>query len=280
MSCAPWRGSGSSLGLTLLIFFGATMQDLLVQRFKDTFTGTPAWAWPVKPSVPLVGKNYKPGKSLLIYASAENLSRLNAASVPERFRTDCAWNRYRVQYEQNGRYSRNKFFPDVGIQPVTNGGLLAAGLFVAEKCGLPTRKTPRSFLETVAVSNWCKFSVKAASNRDYIADTKKLTASLPFVVGELVLLRPALVLIPKLVWRHPILQAAMWGASPKTRFRPVPQFNASVVNCHLEKYERVARRLQRHFRDTALGDWMGELEHFNHNNAWRYVAMLEKLLGE
>jgi len=74
------------------------MQNLLIKRFKNTFTGVPpwAWAWPFKPSIPLVGKNYKPGKGLLIYASAENLSWLNNAPTPERFRTEDAWNRLRL----------------------------------------------------------------------------------------------------------------------------------------------------------------------------------------
>lgn len=272
---ALWWGWASSLGSTLLYFFGAIVQDLLVQRFKDTFTGIPEWAWPYSPPVPLVGNNYKPGKGLLVYASAENLTWLNKEDAPPRFKTDAAWNRYRVQYEQSGRCSED-FFPDVGIQPVTDGGLFAAALFVAEKCGLPTRKTPRSFLETVAVSNWCKFSIRTPGrNKDYLRDTKKLTASLPFVVEELVLLRPAVVLIPKSVWRHPILHAAMLGASPKTRFLPIEQFNSTVVNCHLGRYDRAAKRLRKHLERTPLSRWMGELSRMNRDNAWRYIAMLD-----
>lgn len=251
------------------------MQTALIQRFKDTFSGTPKWAWPFKPSIPLVGKNYKPGKGLLIYASAENLSWFNESTPPPRFSGNKAWNRYCVVYEQSGRCS-NTFFPDVGIQPVTDGGLLAAGLFVAGKYGLPQCTKPRSFLETIAVSNWCKFSIKSASNRDYIYDVKKLTASLPFVVGELVLLRPVVVLIPKPVWRHPILQAAMRGASPKSWFLSVPQFNSTVINCHLGKYEHAARQLRERLTKTPLGRWMENLHRVNQANAWRYLALLDK----
>ena len=75
-------------------------------------------AWPFKPSISLVGKNYEPEKGLLIYASAENLCWLNNTTVPERFKNENAWNRYRVEYEQSGRASTD-FFPVVGIQPVT-----------------------------------------------------------------------------------------------------------------------------------------------------------------
>ncbi len=250
------------------------MQKALVQRFRDTFTNTPKWAWPFNPPVPLVGKNYKPGKGLLIYASAENLAWLTGMTIPERFRTEDAWNRYRIAYEQSGRCS-NTFFPDVGIQPVTDGGLFAAGLFVAGKYSLPQRARPRSFLETIAVSNWCKFSIEPTS-QDYVADVKKLTASLPYVVGELVLLQPAVVLIPKAVWRHSILQAVMRGASPKSRFLPVPQFNSTVVNCHLGKYEHAARQLRERLTGTPLGRWMDNLRRVNQANAWRYLALLDK----
>jgi len=253
------------------------MQELIIRRFKDTFTSTPEWAWQFNPPIPLVGKNYKPGKGLLIYASAENLSWLNKTTVPERFRTEAAWNRYRVVYEQDGRNS-DDYFPDVGIQPVSDGGLFTAGLFVAEKVGLQKRAKPRSFLETIAVSNWCKFSIKPTS-QDYIADVKKLTSSLPFVIGELVLLQPAVVLIPKAVWTHTVLQAAMRGASPQTRFLPVPQFNSRVVNIHLKKYDRAGWRLKKQLTGTPLARWMENLRWINKNNAWRYIALLERLLA-
>jgi len=254
------------------------MQIALIQRFKDTLSGLPKWAWPFNPPTPLVGKNYKPGKGLLIYASAENLSWLNEKPPPPRFSGNKAWNRYRVVYEQDGRNSSD-FFPDVGIQPVSDGGLFAAGLFVADKYGLPQRAKPRTFLETIAVTNWCKFSIKSGTNRDYIHDVKKLTASLPFVVGELALLQPAVVLIPKPVWRHPILQAAMRGTSPQTRFLPVPQFNATVINTHMRKYDRAGKQLKKQLAGTPLAHWMENLRRINRDNAWRFIGMLDELMS-
>ena len=249
----------------------------LIKRFKSTFNKKPSWAWDFMPPVPLIGKQYKPGKGLLIYASAENLSWLNAVPTPRRFQKEFAWNRYRVCYEEQGLKS-DAFFPDVGIQPMTDGGLFAAALFLAEKTGLPTRKIPRAFLETVAISNWCKFSIKAEGNRDYIADVKKLTESLLFVIGELALLQPKIVLVPKQIWRHPILKAAMRGASPCSCFLPVPQFNSRVVNIHLQKYDRPARTLRQKSLNTLLTEWMANLANINQQNAWRYLAMLASTL--
>jgi len=247
------------------------MEKQLIRRFKDTFTGVPTWAWPFKPSIPLVGKKYQPGKGLLIYASAENLSRFRTKPVPERFTSEKVWNRYRACYEDAGN---SRFLPNVGIQPMTDGGLFAAGLFIADKYKLPERVKPRLFLETIAVTNWCKFSIKSVNNKDYLSDLKKLTESLPFVIGELVVLQPKIVLIPKTIWRHSILQAAMRGASPKTLFLPVPQFNATVVNTQLKKHNRSAVQLKNKLAGTTLTFWMENLYGFNTNNAWRYIAAL------
>lgn len=251
------------------------MEKQLIRRFKNTFAEIPKWAWDFKPPIPLIGQQYKPGKSLLIYASAENLSWLHDTETPPRFSgEEEAWNRYRIRYEQTGRRS-DSFFPDVGIQPVSDGGLFAAGLFVSQKFGLPVRSKPRTFLEQIAVSNWCKFSIKSTTNRDYINDIKKLTESLPFVIGELALLQPKVVLVPKAIWKRPLLRAAMHGASPETLFLPVPQFNATVVNTHLKKYDRPAAKLKRQHRSTPLAVWMDNLSRLNKNHAWRYLAMLE-----
>ena len=251
----------------------------LIQQFKKTFTGLPQWAWPFKPSIPFIGDNYKPKNGLLIYASAENLSWLNNEPPPPFFTNEDVWNRYRIQYEMNGRNSKD-FFPYVGIQPVNDGGLFAAGLFVSQKMGLPTVAKPRTFLETISVTNWCKFSVKSANNKDHIYDAKKLTDSLPYVIGELALLRPAVVLIPKPVWVHPVFQPAMKNASPRSIFLPVPQFNATVVNCKLNKCDRSAIELKNKLADTPLALWMENLKRINRDNAWRYIAKLDDLVQQ
>lgn len=256
-----------------------SLADTLVRRFQATFTEPPSWAWPFEPSVSLVGHNYEPGRGLLLYASAENLAYLNAQQPPPYLSRPDVWNRYRVQYEQLGRVSGD-FFPYVGIQPVNDGGLLAAALFVAERLGLPTAEKPREFLETIAVTNWCKFTIKAERNVDYIGNLAKLTQSLPFVVGELAELQPAVVLLPKQLWRREVLRAAMRGASPRTRFLPVPQFNSTVVNTHLQGYTERAGQLWNEMSGAPLAEWMANLRRFKEENAWRYIAFLDERLGQ
>jgi hypothetical protein len=250
----------------------------LLDRFQAGVTAPPLWSWPFSPSIPLVGKQFQPGRGLLIYASAENLSWMNRSEVPKRFTTDVSWNRYRAHYDAVG-CSATSFFPDVGIAPISDGGLLTAGRFIAETLALPSANNPRDFLERIAVSNWCKFSIRSAgANLDYISEPKKLACSLPFVVGELAVLQPAVVMVPAAVWRHPLLSAAMRGAAPWARFLPVPQFNATVVNCHMGKFGESARQLREQMLGTAISEWMDRVRGFRAENAWRYLAALNSYL--
>lgn len=232
----------------------------------------------MNPSIPFIGRNYRPGRGLLVYASAENLTWLNHNPTPERFTTEAFWNRYRVRYEKTGRNS-GAFFPDVSIQPVTDGGLFAAALFVSKRLRLPTAAKPRTLLEKIAVSNWCKFTIKADLNVDCISNLGKLAESLPFAVGELVELQSAIVLLPQQVWRKSVLRAVMHGASPCTRFMPVYQFNTTVVETRLGDYAKPARRLRKQEAGTPLAKWMANLNGFYKTNAWRYIAYLEETLG-
>jgi hypothetical protein len=251
----------------------------LLARFRTLQDKPPAWSWPFPPSCPIVGAKYKPDQGLLVYASAENFTWMTRAAAPARFTDDRAWNRYRACYEEH--CSDKTFFPNVGIQPVTDGGLFAAAMFVSMRLGLAVAGQPRDFLECVAFSNWGKFTVKSrdsARNEDYAGAEDKLGESLSFVVTELVVLQPKVVLVPKSIWRQRLLQAAMRGAAPFTRFLPVPQFNATVVNCTLGQYSTSAKRLRKKFEAEPLGEWMRNLYGFREENAWRYVALLDELL--
>lgn len=251
----------------------------LQARFRLLYEKPPHWAWPFAPSIPFVGARYRREKSILVYASAENFTWLRSVTVPDRFTNARAFDRYRAVYEEEQNGGAN-FFPDVGIQPATDGGLLAAARFAALQRKLPHPQRPRDFLETMALTNWCKFSIRTnRKNRDYVHDLPKLAASLPFVVAELAALAPRLVLLPKAVWNKPLLRAAMRGAAPGAAFVPLPQFNATVVNCHLQAYDRAARKLSRTNRDQALIDWMGRLERMHSENAWRFLACLDDALN-
>lgn len=258
---------------------GGAPRARLLREFQALHGQPPDWAWPYAPSIPLIGTDYVPGSGLLVYASAENLAWMHRKPIPARFTSARAWDRYRAVYEDEGRDS-GAFFPTVGMAPIEKGGLLAAALFLAHRSGLSTATTPRAFLETLAVTNWCKFVIRSGTNQDCVGDPGKLAVSLPFVVAEVAALRPAVVMIPNGLWRQPVLAAAMCGASPATRYVAVPQFNATVVNCQpgLRACHARGLELRRQLRATPLAEWMHHLAGFRQENAWRYLAWLDAMV--
>ena len=258
----------------------------LISKFQTLYRGAPEWAWDFAPSIPFIGKRYQPGKGLLIYASAENLTWMlddKREEYKRFFLGDLVWNRYRLQYDEMDN-PKGHFFPDIGIQPVTNGGLLAAGLFIAQETGIPEENPPRCFLESIAASNWCKYTKLAKNgnnkNSDYINKPKYTVKSLSYVVAELTALQPAAVLLPSNVWKDVASRQAMRGASPSTLFMPAPQFSSTVINCNLDKYERGTRQLRKRFAGHVLDSWMNQLIKLNTKNAWRYIAMLQTQLSQ
>jgi hypothetical protein len=264
--------------------------ESLISEFQELHEEPPEWAWGFNPSIPLIGQQYKCGSGVLVYASAENFDWIESnasgekdeSMAPERFHGDQSWNRYREQFESKEREYEDKehllkpFFPDVGIQPVTDGGLLAAGLYASLCLGRETRDDPREFLEVISLSNMCKFTIRDGSNSDYIKVVHRVRCSFPFLKAELEHLRPHVALIPHKAWDRVTIKKVLREASPETRFLPVPQFNELNVKSYLKEYEARAKRLRRQWESTPLGQWMGKLKGGCVGNGWRYLARMEE----
>jgi hypothetical protein len=256
----------------------ASLSSTLIETYKQIHSrdGVPSWAWNFPPSIPLIGKDFEPGKGLLIYGSAENLSWMNRKPIPPRFLNDHAWNRYRVVYEEEGR---GTFFPGVGIKPVSEGGLLSAGLYISERFGLPVSPNPHDFLEQTSVTNWSKFTIKSETNEDEVKDPTKLARSLSYVVSELMVLRPAVATLPSAFWKNPLIHAAMTGASPHTCFIPLYQCGSRVINRHLKDRIGEAERCRRLSKGTALEKWLMNIGKRIGIDPWRYIAHVAEILG-
>jgi len=138
------------------------------------------------------------------------------------------------------------------------------------------RGKPASF-SPVVPSQSAPYAIDSEKNEDYLSNKKKLAHSLPYVVNELSLLKPAVVLLPHKIWENKVVKGAMCGASPHTHFIPAPQFNARVVNCCLKKYDRSTPKV---LKNIALTEWMSNLISINKTNAWRYIAMLEDVIAK
>jgi len=227
----------------------SALEKSLLEEFQQQFAAeggrAPEWAEkrpnigdgdtsPIPPPIPLVGHCYRPGYGILVYASAENLN-WGGKPAHERcqrlksFRGEhYPWVRYRHQLNNLQLQPQTGSFPDVGIQPVSDGGLLCAARFIARHYCLPFDREPRSLLDTIAVTNWCKF----VWAKDYAGCATRMRHSLPYVERELRLLRPRVVLLPYTIWREETAQQSMRRSASKaskTLFLPVPQFNRRVA---------------------------------------------------
>jgi len=254
----------------------------LLYQFRLAECSSPSWARPYPPPIPLVGVAYAPGQGLMVYASAENLTwmdRDKKRTSPrwESFCEDTAAVRYWHQY-QNQDLQEGKFFPDVGMAPVNNGGLLCAAWLASYHCDGAAPSSPAELLRGIALANWCKLVVDEDRNVDYARDIAKLRFSLRFVEIELTALRPKIVIMPKTILRHGEIRETMQRASPRTRFVGLMQCNARAVNIHLNDLDEDGQRLRRRYAETPLACWMTHVRRMKLNNAWRFLAHAEREL--
>jgi hypothetical protein len=97
---------------------------------------------------------------------------------------------------------KGKLFPDVGIAPINNGGLLCAAWLVLHHCHGTAPSSPAELLRNIAVANWCKFALKAAPVADYARDLERLRCSVRLVEREAMALRPEIAILPKTILPH------------------------------------------------------------------------------
>lgn len=258
----------------------STAQELVpaFQRIYQGYPdGDPFQARPHPPSIPFVGARYAPGRGMLLYGSAPDLRGNGDAAQPQ-FDPEHVWDRNRWIFDhkpQNGR-----FFPAIDVGAVADGGLLAAGFLVAERLGLPRDEIPREFLETIAVASWCKFTEESIPRDDYIAEARKCEPSFPFVQAELQILKPAIVLYPRLLPAS--FGEAMQRLLPKTLFLPVSRFHPRVITPELavDALQSRAHVLRAAYRGEPLGKWVNQLTpgQKTREQAWRFMAQVESEL--
>lgn len=264
----------------------ALVQEM-VAKFKAIVEKekTPPWAFRYNPPIPFIGQDYPVGGGLLIYGSAEELTWLPKTNdkLLKTFYEDDKKDFVRRWhwFEHYEKKASCNFFPTIGVAPLDSGGLLAAGWLVAKRCGLPHPSTPREFLETCAVSNWCKFTILCmVSNHDYADDVEKLKCSLPYVIEELSMLKPAVVIMPATTYNCKTIQDAI-KKECDARFVPLSQFDYKVINMQLKKLEGEAHQLQK-AADPVLAKWMSaiQVKGAKKGNHWRYLVHVKSVLKD
>jgi hypothetical protein len=265
------------------------IRESLIEEFKAILNscGRPDWAHSkangtvdLTPSVPFIGRNYIPGKGLLVYASAENVKGLTSENCLQSLYTKNGFDRYRFWYnESEGGVLKEfnyGFFPRVGIGPVDSGGLLTAAHLIASRLKLPAADNPREFLESISIGNWCKFV--RSDNADYIRDFEKLTRSIPYIKAELGQLQPRVVVLPSSILNFETIRNEMQIASERASFIPVRQCIPRSVYVHMKGQAGRALAMREHPQNHTLANWVQKWRGWNKERAWWYLAHVEEEL--
>lgn len=207
-------------------------------------------------SIPFVGKKYKnQSVKILIYASAEALTHyIRTEANNEDFRhleeDSIAINRHRYYFENEEKQKGHPFFPNIHIHPISNGALLTAAFYLATQINPAIKNrnfTPKEFLETVCVGNYCKYSIETEfqkslrdgkgtgpnKNIDYASDKEKLAYSHDFIKADFETLLPDVVILPKTIYNTD--KAFLEDIRGDAILLPVYQLNAGVINRILKK---------------------------------------------
>lgn len=238
------------------------VDDQLKSSYTMVFTdhGFPKWSFEVLPPIPFVGERFESApKRVMVYASAENLNHkdqvISLKNLPEPML------RSRWYLADRRRSDPDSTF--VHINPVDNRSLLLAARHVLHRLNpnwaFETDK-PSNFLDQIAVANPGKFSIDPDKtnaprkrNYDYANDPIKFEEMRQYILADLKVLSPDIVIVPATIARtlrrlDPPIDLAQ-GRKTIEVYQVTPQ----VINCHIK-------------RQVSGADWEpGDLRYANWN---------------
>lgn len=245
----------------------ANLEEQLTVAYRDLHASmelSDEWI-DLPPAVPFVGSEY--GSELpkvLIYGSAENLTHL-VKKYKEPTPEHAPANRNRQNFEQwksEGYSSRwkpssNNFFPWVHMSPVSDGSLPTVARYLLELTGnAGFSRSPERFLQQVAVVNYGKYSLKGSRNSDYASSSQKLRVSEPFILKDLEIVRPDIVMIPRTIFSKSFQKLIGSSEFQPTIVWRILQTNARVINTQVKKKLKEVGAPQGQERDAWLEEWL------------------------
>jgi len=257
--------------------------EKLIKKYAEIFSNIqnrPKWAVKksgseelVHPSIPFVGKSYDETK-ILLYASAENLKDYSGWIDDDKK----AINRHRIWFAE---HSENKFFPNVHIKPMNNGGLVNVIGYVAMKTFPDFRfSTPYELLEGVSFANFGKFSIEVnegGTNIDQAGDYCKLEKSLEYIKADLDILKPELLIMPYTIYEHSLIREIFENQYSGIKVITIYQLHHFNINGNdrLKKFEKKDKT-----KIGILADWQ---DHFGkgltgktNDNFFSFYTYLDK----
>ena len=176
----------------------------VLSKYKEVFGKTeyPDWSWELPPSIPMVGNAYKDADcKCLVYGSVENLSYLNnnnqQALKDWKSRGEKPFYRHRYCFEGD----QKSFFPDVHLQPISDGSLLLAARYILSLLKHDSFSSiPCEFLNEIAIGNFGKFAIKGPNNQDYASNKGFLLKSIEYIKADVETLQPDIIILPRTIY--------------------------------------------------------------------------------
>lgn len=181
-------------------------------------------------TIPFIGKAYSEQKTkILIYASAENLRGYDGYLDND----EEAVNRHRNFFNDSSK--RDRFFPNVHIQPFDNGYLTIIALYIyLKKCQNIEQMKPAEFLERISFANYGKYTIESSTNTDYAKDPKKLAASHEYIAQDLKILRPDVIVMPGTIYHTD--RDFVDRHKGNAEIIPIYQINDRNINFRISRY--------------------------------------------
>lgn len=237
------------------------VDDLLKDRYSKVLSDQrfPKWSFEVPPAIPFVGNQFKHApKRVLVYASAENLNHkdqvVNLLSLPDPML------RSRWFLAERRRSDPDSTF--VHINPIDNSSLLLAARHALHRLdpnlAFATDK-PSSFLDQIAVANPGKFSIdplkinaSRSRNHDYANDPGKFEEMRRYILADLDVLTPDIVIVPRTIARtlRRLVQPIDVAQGRKTI--EIYQVSPQAINCHIK---RQIANVNWDSRDLPYANW-------------------------
>ncbi len=229
------------------------MNNLLLNSYKETFQSklhSPEWAVHkigihnnnelIHCPLPFIGKDYLHQKSrILLYASAENLSKYHLNNDPYLDDDEFAINRHRRFFDESVRIS-DSFYPNVHIQPITDGGLALVAYYIFCMINGFQDLLPSDFLEKICFANYCKYTISGKysstgkHNVDYASNQKFLEHSHKYIEADISILCPDYIIIPKSIYETD--RRFIDSIKGNAMVIPLYQINAKNINMRITSY--------------------------------------------
>ena len=176
-------------------------------------------------------------KKVLLYASAENLSYYKK---PEDYLDDDdkAINRHRLFFDNSFIKDECVFYPDVHIAPIDDGRLAVAAYYLLHKKYDFPKCTPKELYEKICFANYGKFSAETNSNKDYASKKQKLSASTDYILRDLKILKPDIIIMVKSMLNSGNQRDVLKSSGLTFDIFPIYQITPRNINKYIKNYPK------------------------------------------